>query len=80
MCTAIAFWVAVGLGQAGDADIGAVLDLRQRRLHHREDGDVVGHAHLHVAAFAGLDAERVAVDALDGAADPDRRRLLRQGG
>ena len=32
------------------------------------------------AALARLDAERVAVDALDGAADADRRRLLRRGG
>ena len=37
---------AVGLGHGGDADIGALLDFRQRGLGHGKYRDVVGHAHL----------------------------------
>jgi hypothetical protein len=60
--------------------VPSFLDLRHCGLGDAEHGDIVGHPDLHVGALAGLDRKHGAVDGLDRAADPDRRRLLRPCG
>ena len=70
------FLGAVGLRHAGDADIVALLDVGQRRLGDAGDGDIVRHLHFALVAVARLDRQHRTIDALDGAANAQRLRLL----
>ena len=66
---------AVGLRHAGDAHIGALLDVCQRRLAQRNDPRISRKLDLQLGPTAGLDDIDVAFDAVDGSPHAHGRLL-----
>ncbi len=60
---------AVGLRHGADADIGARLDIGERRLADAEHSGVVGEPDLQFAELLGFDRQHMAVEAFDRAGD-----------
>src|SRR5216683_6951 len=70
---------AVGLRHRAAADVGALLDVGERSLHHADDLHVAGERDGEHGAVARLHRERIALDLLDRPAHPLGLRLLRDG-
>ena len=70
---------AIGLRHCPAADEFAVLDVSQRCLVDIDDRRLVGEIDFQFVALVGLRHHGVAVDFLDGSAQPHRLRRLRMG-